>query len=132
MLSAELRQLASTLAREGGRVALAGRRAASDLAALGGTTKSTSTDLVTEFDRAAETTIVDALRRLRPDDAIVGEEGTADSGDSGYAWFIDPIDGTTSFVYDQPTWACSVAVARDDTMLAGAVYVPALDELFDA
>jgi myo-inositol-1(or 4)-monophosphatase len=132
MLPAELRQLAATLARDGGRVALAGRRAASDLAALGGTTKSTSTDLVTEFDRAAETTIVDALRRLRPGDAIVGEEGTADPGDSGYAWLIDPIDGTTSFVYDQPTWACSVAVAHHATVVAGAVYLPVLDELFSA
>ena len=49
---------------------------------------------------------------MRPDDAIVGEEGTADSGTSGYAWFIDPIDGTTSFVYDLPTWSCSVGVAH--------------------
>ena len=127
-----LRELAASLARDAGRVAYAGRRAALDDDALGETTKSTGTDIVTKFDRAAESEIVARLRGERPDDAIVGEEGTADSGTSGYAWFIDPIDGTTSFVYDLPTWSCSVAVARDDTMLAGAVYVPALDELFDA
>ena len=127
-----LRDLAGSLARDAGRVAYAGRRAARDAAALGGTTKSTGTDIVTEFDRAAESEIVAHLRRDRPDDAIVGEEGTADSGTSGYSWFIDPIDGTTSFVYDQPTWSCSVAVAREGTMLAGAVYIPPLDELFDA
>ena len=126
-----LRDLAVSLARNAGRVAYAGRRSVRD-DALGETTKSTGTDIVTKFDRAAESEIVAQLRAARPDDAIVGEEGTADSGTSGYAWFIDPIDGTTSFVYDLPTWSCSVAVAHDDTMLAGAVYVPPLDELFDA
>jgi myo-inositol-1(or 4)-monophosphatase len=128
----ELRRLASTLAADGGAVALAGRRAVTDLAGLEGSTKSTSTDLVTQFDRAAESAIVDTLRRVRPGDAIVGEEGTADEGDNGYAWYIDPIDGTTSFVYDQPTWACSVGVARDGVMVAGAVFLPVLDELFSA
>ena len=127
-----LRDLAGSLARDAGRLAYAGRRAARDDGALGETTKSTGTDIVTKFDRAAESEIVARLRRDRPDDAIVGEEGTADTGTSGYAWFIDPIDGTTSFVYDLPTWSCSVAVAHSGTMVAGAVYVPPLDELFDA
>ena len=128
-----LRDFAGSLARDAGRLAYAGRRAArDDAAALGETTKSTGTDIVTTFDRAAEAEIVARLRGARPADAIVGEEGTADSGTSGYAWFIDPIDGTTSFVYDLPTWSCSVAVAHQGTMLAGAVYVPPLDELFDA
>jgi myo-inositol-1(or 4)-monophosphatase len=127
-----LRDLTGSLARDAGRLAYAGRRAARDNEALGEMTKSTGTDIVTKFDRAAESEIVTRLRGARPDDAIVGEEGTADTGTSGYAWFIDPIDGTTSFVYDLPTWSCSVAVAHSGTMLAGAVYVPPLDELFDA
>jgi myo-inositol-1(or 4)-monophosphatase len=126
-----LRDLATALARDAGRLAFAGRRSVHDENALGEATKSTGTDIVTKFDRAAESEIVARLRRARPDDAIVGEEGTADSGTSGFAWFIDPIDGTTSFVYDLPTWSCSVGVAYEGTMLAGAVYVPPLDELFD-
>jgi myo-inositol-1(or 4)-monophosphatase len=88
--------------------------------------------VVTEYDRAAEAHIVGELRRLRPDDAIVGEEGTDDEGTSGFAWYIDPIDGTTNFVYDQPSWSCSVAVARDGEMIAGAVCVPPLGELYSA
>ena len=39
-------------------------------------TKSTDTDIVTEFDRASERLIVDGLRAERPNDALVGEEGT--------------------------------------------------------
>jgi myo-inositol-1(or 4)-monophosphatase len=127
-----LRALAVELARKGGEIALAGRRAASNLAALGGSTKSSATDLVTQYDRAAEGAIVDTLRQRRPGDAIVGEEGTADDGDSGYAWYIDPIDGTTSFVYDQPTWSCSVAVAHAGAVVAGAVFLPVLGEMFSA
>jgi myo-inositol-1(or 4)-monophosphatase len=127
-----LRELAGSLARDAGRLAFEGRRAARDDGALDASTKSTGTDIVTKFDRAAEAEIVERLRGSRPHDAIVGEEGTADVGTSGYSWFIDPIDGTTSFVYDQPLWSCSVGVAHEGTMVAGAVYVPPLDELFDA
>ena len=125
----DLRALCERLARTAGEIALAGRRGVDR---PGGHTKSSPTDLVTEFDRAAEAYIVGELRQLRPDDAIVGEEGTDHAGTSGYAWFIDPIDGTTNFVYDQPAWSCSVAVACDGEMLAGAVHVPPLHETFTA
>ncbi len=128
----ELRQLAESLARGAGDLALAGRRSTEDSSGLGGTTKSTQTDMVTEFDRAAEAYIVGRLRKLRPDDAIVGEEGTADEGISGFSWHLDPIDGTTNFVYDQPAWSTSVAVAYHDEMIAGAVFIPALNEMFTA
>ena len=127
-----LRDLAAELVRAAGTTAYRGRRSTLDGGTLVSSTKSSATDLVTQFDRAAEATIVARLHELRPDDAIVGEEGTADAGTTGYAWLVDPIDGTTSFVYDQPTWSCSIGVAHHDTMIAGAVYLPALDELFDA
>jgi myo-inositol-1(or 4)-monophosphatase len=45
---------------------------------------------------------------------------------------VDPIDGTTNFVYDLPHWATSIAAGADDGMLVGAVYVPGLGELFAA
>jgi myo-inositol-1(or 4)-monophosphatase len=128
----DLRALAESLARGAGEIAFAGRRAATEAGGLTGDTKSSRTDLVTEYDRAAETHVVERLRLLRPDDAIVGEEGTADDGTSGYAWYVDPIDGTTNFVYDQPAWSCSVGVAHDGQMIAGAVFVPRLDEMFTA
>ncbi len=127
---AELGLLAERLAREGGEIGRRGRSDASTRRA--GATKSSATDVVTEFDRAAEAHIVGELRRLRPDDAIVGEEGTSDGGTSGVEWFIDPIDGTTNFVYDQPAWACSVAVAVEGVMTAAAVGVPVLDEMYTA
>src|SRR5262245_6791057 len=118
----ELRTLAVELARAGGDLALNGRRARKVAIAA---TKSSHTDLVTEFDRAAETLIVEELRRRRPTDAVIGEEGAATGGGSGYEWFIDPIDGTTNFVYGLPAWSTSVGVTFDGVPVAGAVYVPA-------
>ena len=95
-------------------------------------TKSTTTDMVTEHDRASEALIVGAIRGARPDDAIIGEEGTADTGTSGVRWLIDPIDGTTNFFYGLPGYAVSIAAADDFGTIAGAVYVPATGELFSA
>jgi myo-inositol-1(or 4)-monophosphatase len=128
MSAAELITLATDLAVRAGDTALAGRRAS----AVAAGTKSTATDLVTAFDKAAEVTIVDGLAAARPHDAIVGEEGTDRAGTSGISWYVDPIDGTTNFVYDLPLWSTSIAAADGDGMLVGVVYAPALGELFAA
>ncbi len=128
----DLRDLCSDLARGAGEIALAGRNQAIGAAELPGHTKSSITDIATEFDQEAERHVVDRIRELREDDAIIGEEGTADGGTSGYSWPIDPIDGTTNYVYDQPAWSNSVAVAFRGEAVAGAVYVPPLDEMFTA
>jgi myo-inositol-1(or 4)-monophosphatase len=120
--------LATTLAIRVGDTALAGRK----LGLRNVETKSTSTDMVTEFDRATEREIVGTLKRLRPDDAIVGEEGGAHTGSSGVTWFVDPIDGTTNFLYDLPMWTVSIGVHDANGPLCGVVYAPALRETFTA
>jgi len=118
--------LAEALAREAGDLALAGRKAGLSEVR----TKSTATDMVTEFDHVCENVITNGLRNARPHDAIVGEEGASDQGTSGLTWYIDPIDGTTNFYFDLPNWAVSIGIVDDDGPLAGAVYVPALGEMF--
>jgi fructose-1,6-bisphosphatase/inositol monophosphatase family enzyme len=127
-----LRLLAEDLARRAGTGALDGRRRLGVGQPVAHDTKSSPTDPVTEYDRAAERMIVDSLRSSRPDDAIVGEEGADVAGTSGLEWHIDPIDGTANFVYDLPSWCTSVAVVDTDGPLAGAVYIPVTDELFSA
>jgi myo-inositol-1(or 4)-monophosphatase len=127
-VAGELLALAIDLAVRAGDTALAGRRGA----VVDPGTKSTATDLVTAFDKAAEATIVDGLAAARPHDAIVGEEGTDRPGTSGMSWYVDPIDGTTNFVYDLPLWSTSIAAADADGMLVAVVYAPAVGELFAA
>lgn len=95
-------------------------------------TKSSNVDLVTDADKASERFLVDALRARRPDDAIVSEEGSNYSGTSGVEWIIDPLDGTTNFVYSVPFYAVSVGVAVNGQPVAGAVYNPILDEMYSA
>jgi myo-inositol-1(or 4)-monophosphatase len=127
-LAAELRAFAGELARRAGALIMAGRTTGAGSV----DTKSSSTDLVTEYDRASEQLIVGAIRESRPDDGIVGEEGTDDPGTSGVHWLIDPIDGTTNFFYGLPGYAVSIAACDDAGPFAAAVYVPATDELFTA
>lgn len=93
-------------------------------------TKSTSTDMVTEMDRASEALLVSRLRELRPHDSIVAEEGTDHIGDSGVVWIVDPLDGTTNYLYRYPGWNVSVGATIDGEPVAGAVVVPALREAF--
>jgi myo-inositol-1(or 4)-monophosphatase len=132
----ELRDVACELATLGGSMAADGWRR--DIASgttrttMTAATKSSRTDVVTLHDRAAEATIVAALTARRPDDSIVGEEGTEREGSSGVSWFLDPIDGTVNFLYGFPLWSTSVGVADGDGPIAGAVFVPVTGELFAA
>jgi fructose-1,6-bisphosphatase/inositol monophosphatase family enzyme len=128
----ELRNLTIELATSAGALALDGRRRLGVGQPVAHDTKSTPTDPVTEYDRAAEALIVDTLRSRRPDDSIVGEEGADHVGSSGLVWHIDPIDGTANFVYDLPAWCTSVAVVDEEGPLAGAVFAPVTNELFAA
>ena len=121
-------ELASRLAVAAGDLVFEGRK--NGLTSI--STKSSDTDIVTEFDRASEHLIVEGIRAERPDDAIVGEEGTDSAGASGVRWLIDPIDGTTNFQYDLPGYAVSIAALSEDRQLAGAVYLPTSKELFTA
>ncbi|MGH2633456.1 MAG: inositol monophosphatase family protein, partial [Tepidiformaceae bacterium] len=73
-------------------------------------TKSSATDMVTEVDRASEALIVKRILAARPSDAILGEEGTDHEGTSGVRWVIDPLDGTTNYLYGFPAYAVSIGV----------------------
>lgn len=84
-------------------------------------TKSSPVDPVTAVDKASEAYIVDRLRELRPEDAIVGEEGAQATGTTGVNWVIDPIDGTVNFLYGLPAYAVSVGAAVDGEFVAGCV-----------
>lgn len=130
----ELRLLAVEVATAAGALLLAARRGdgAVERLATGATRKSSRTDLVTDADRASEELVVSALAASRPGDAILGEEGGARPGTTGLTWIVDPLDGTTNFVYDLPLWAVSVAVADSAGTLAGAVRHPLGGETFSA
>lgn len=123
---ASLRDLAIDVATAAG--ALLAERLDDERSTIG--TKSTGTDMVTEMDEASERLIVERIRRARPDDAVVGEEGAAVRGTSGVRWVVDPLDGTTNYLYRLPGWNVSIGVEVEGVPVAGAVSVPSTGDLF--
>lgn len=95
-------------------------------------TKTSPTDMVTASDRASERLIVAGLRHARPDDAVLGEEGTSVAGTSGVRWVVDPLDGTTNFLYGLPAFAVSIAAEVDGVTEIGVVADVARGETFTA
>lgn len=118
----ELRALAIELATEAGEILLS--------MGTGGkiSSKSSPTDLVTEADNAAEEHIFNKLRKLRPDDSIVAEEGSGNRGTSGIEWVIDPLDGTVNYVYGFPHWCVSIGVEGAERL--GVIHDPNRGETF--
>jgi histidinol phosphatase-like enzyme (inositol monophosphatase family) len=89
---------------------------------------------VTQADLRAEQEIRRLLTKHFPDDAIVGEEGDKDfsrpgrKGQVGGTWYVDPIDGTRSFVCGVPFYGVLVAFEAEGEVLLGTVSFPALSE----
>ena len=95
---------------------------------LEGEQKTSISDVVTAADHAAEDLVAGALTRLRPDDGVVGEEGTEAVSSSGRTWVIDPVDGTYNFLSGLGTWCSALALRDPDGLVLGAVHQPAVDE----
>lgn len=126
--------LAESLVREAGALALAMRREG-----LTGSEKTSVSDVVTAADHAAEELVLDTLRRLRPEDGILGEEGASHAGTSGRTWVIDPVDGTYNFLSGSTYWCSALALrsgagpdtaGEDHQVLLGAVFQPQEDRLW--
>lgn len=95
--------------------------------------KTSLSDVVTAADRAAEKFVVDALAALRPEDGILGEEGSAKESQSGRTWVIDPVDGTYNFTTGSDYWCSALALVVGDAndpqeLILGAVHRPASGE----
>ncbi len=95
-------------------------------------TKSTGVDLVTEVDRRSEEYLMHAVREIYPGHAILSEEYGKNDIISEYLWVIDPLDGTTNYAQGLHIFAVSIALQyRSETML-GIIYLPVLDQMFEA
>ena len=86
---------------------------------LGAQTKSSRTDVVTVMDQRAQDRLLARLSGARPSDGIQGEEKGSVTGSSGLTWVVDPIDGTTNYLYGIAAYAVSVAVVVGDPSTAG-------------
>lgn len=94
--------------------------------------KSSAGDWVTEYDIAAETTILEGLTAAFPDHHIVSEESGTNHVGSLFSWYIDPLDGTNNFAHGLPHFCTSLALYEGAAPLLGVIYDPLKDELFTA
>lgn len=93
--------------------------------------KSSSFDLVTEADEAAERVISDHLRAAFPGCTIIGEEATAKDpallegiAAAELAFIVDPIDGTRNFVAGLPLFGVMIAATVRGEVVFGAIHEP--------
>jgi myo-inositol-1(or 4)-monophosphatase len=89
-------------------------------------------EAVTEADLQSEKMIINAIQNNFLGHSVLSEEVGFMDNKSEYLWILDPIDGTTSFTEHSPLWCISLAVAREQDLILGIVYIPVLDELFVA
>jgi histidinol-phosphatase len=88
---------------------------------------------VTIADRRAEELVRHRIEKRYPRHAIVGEEyGTKEVSGASHRWFVDPIDGTKSFVRGVPLYAVLIGLEIEESVKVGVAYFPALDEMIAA
>ena len=121
------RRRAEELARQAGAILLAGQNRRRTIDYKG------TINLVTEMDRKVERLIGRELRRSFPDHDLLAEEEekNSDTG-SQWRWIVDPLDGTTNYAHALPIYSVSIGLEHLGKMVVGAVYQPALDEMFSA
>ncbi len=88
---------------------------------------------VTVADREAEALIRSRIEARCPGQAIIGEEcGLTGPDGASQRWFIDPIDGTKSFIRGVPLYAVLLGLEIEGQVELGVAYFPALDEMLAA
>ncbi|GIV34200.1 MAG: inositol monophosphatase [Chitinophagales bacterium] len=89
-------------------------------------------NLVSNVDRHAEEQLVARLSELIPGSGLITEEQTENITGKTWEWIIDPLDGTTNFLYGIPFFSISVGLRHNGLVVAGAVYEVMRNELFYA
>jgi myo-inositol-1(or 4)-monophosphatase len=87
-------------------------------------------DVVTEADLACDAAIRKSLAAAYPAHNIITEEDAALQKGSDFTWYVDPIDGTVNYSRGFPLWGVSIGLRRGDAMVAGCIWLPALEEMF--
>jgi myo-inositol-1(or 4)-monophosphatase len=89
---------------------------------------------VTIADRESEKLIRSHIERRFPDHTIVGEEfgGETQTQEHSHRWYVDPIDGTRSFVRGVPLYAVLIGLEIEGVCQVGVAHFPALNQMVSA
>lgn len=94
--------------------------------------KGRSNDMVSRADKEAEQQFVSYLEKVLPEAGFIAEEGTSTRRGEVFNWIIDPLDGTTNYLYGLPCFCTSVALEMNGELVLGVIYDPLRDECFTA
>lgn len=87
-------------------------------------------ETVTRFDGESEAIILRELKKIFPRYSVLSEESGLHGARGGYQWILDPIDGTFNFIMGIPFFSVAVALVKDTTVLAGAIYDPIQKKMY--
>jgi myo-inositol-1(or 4)-monophosphatase len=126
-------RVAEQAARAGGKVVARHARDADLRVAY----KDARANLVTIADIESQRAVTEVIAAAFPDHSVIGEEGTVGDEHATWAWYVDPLDGTTNYAHGLPFFCVSVALraggpGRAGTTVAGAVYDPLHGDLYSA
>lgn len=88
--------------------------------------------LVSYVDQEAERKLVEGLKRILPEAGFITEEETVNQEQKEWYWIVDPLDGTTNFLFDLPVFAISIALYYKDSPQVAIVYELGQSEMFKA
>ena len=89
-------------------------------------------DLVSYVDVISEKMLVEGLSSIIPEAGFLTEEETTENKNENLFWIIDPLDGTTNFIHNLPSFGISIALATKTELLIGVVMEPNMNECFYA
>lgn len=115
------------IVKEAGKIILSAHNQESSI-----TAKEGKKNFVTKYDVAVQDFLFKELQKAFPDAEFIGEESENNFSSIGLRFIIDPIDGTTNFMQDYRCSCISVALCKENEIIAGVVYNPYTNELFSA
>ena len=83
-------------------------------------------EIVTPADILSNQYITTQLQKLYPEIPIYTEEEESNKSQDGTRWVLDPLDGTTPWVWGNSGFAISLALEKDNEIVVGAIYDPAM------
>lgn len=89
-------------------------------------------NFVTNVDIDVQCQLEQALLKLLPGSALIGEEKKNQGLSDRPTWVVDPIDGTTNFLRGRDYSSVSIALLENQRPVLACVYQPFRDEVFTA
>ncbi len=88
--------------------------------------------LVSYVDIESEKMLVEGLLEITPNAAFITEEGTTDQNRTDQYWIIDPLDGTTNYLFGHRQYSISIALVENGETVFGCVHIPMDNETYYA